>query len=232
MQKTIHTIFFFLLTSTMLLAQNFSTSTTYTTLQGRSTTEIPPSIEVVNNTAAPLRLGWERISANIPDGWSIVVCDKKCYSTLIDKKTFTLLPGEKLEDFRVSFRPNGIRGVGTVEVKVYNVNNPSESTTVMFSGSAQSSSMFGSPSATERNSEEPTIFPNPATEHIMVQDNYSEVRYIEVFNVVGRKITDFSVRHDGEKYNISELPRGMYMVRLLDRNRNIIRTQRISKYNP
>ncbi|MFT5646651.1 MAG: hypothetical protein ACI976_001333, partial [Aureispira sp.] len=31
---------------------------------------------------------------------------------------------------------------------------------------------------------------------------------------------------------VSNLPKGMYMVRMRDANGNIIRTQRISKYNP
>ena len=66
----------------------------------------------------------------------------------------------------------------------------------------------------------------------MVQDANNDVKFIEVYNVVGRKLSEFTVGNNSSKFDISDLQRGMYMVRMLDRNKNIIRTQRISKYNP
>jgi len=75
------------------------------------------------------------------------------------------------------------------------------------------------------------IYPNPATEFFMLNDANHQVKFLEVYNVVGRKLLEFHV-HEGDKYDVSSLNRGMYMVRMLDENRNVIRTQRISKYNP
>ncbi len=215
----------------MLQAQQLSVSDNYTTLQGRSHHEIAPAVILENEGNSPITIYWEQLRANVPDGWEVVVCDKRCYSTLVKKKSFTLAPGERLSDFRVSFRPNGINGIGTVEVKLYNPAQPSDAQTVMFSASAQSSSLFNNNSSTS-NVEKPSVYPNPAIEHIMIRDQQAEVKFLEIYNVVGRKIKSFAVHHEGDKYNVSGLPRGMYMIRLLDQNRNIIRTQRISKYNP
>jgi hypothetical protein len=67
-------------------------------------------------------------------------------------------------------------------------------------------------------------------DYIQIQDG-ADVKYIEIHNALGRKVLDFNVVNSG-RYDIGDLARGMYMVRMLDRNRNIIRTQRISKYNP
>jgi hypothetical protein len=230
MQKII-LFFFFIFLTNLLHAQQLSVSSNYTTLQGRSHHEVAPSVVLKNTGNSTITVRWEQVRANVPDGWEVVVCDKRCYSTLVTKKSFTLAPGETLSDFRVSFRPNGVNGIGTVELKIYDAADPSNSQTVMFSASAQSSSLFNN-GASAANLDKPSVYPNPAIEHIMLRDAQSTVKFIEIYNVVGRKIKTFSVRHDGDKYDVSDLQMGMYMVRMLDQNRNIIRTERISKYNP
>jgi hypothetical protein len=227
MQKTVH-IFLFLFFSILATAQNFSVSSTYTSSQGRNGEEVAPTVTLRNTGNTSIELKWEKIRNNAPQGWEIVVCDKQCYTGLVESKTFTLAPGESLNDFRVSFRPNGVDGIGNVEIKISEVRNPASSTTVVFAASAQNSGIGGN----QNPSNTLNIYPNPAIDHIMIQDDGEQVKYLEVYNVVGRKIMDFSVRNDGVKYDVSSLPRGMYMVRMLDRNRNILRTQRISKYNP
>ena len=72
-----------------------------------------------------------------------------------------------------------------------------------------------------------TIYPNPATEFIQIT-NFEEISEIIVFNLVGRKMQTFKVTGD-EKYNVSKLPKGMYLIQLLNHSNKIITTQRISK---
>ncbi len=227
MKITLH-ILFFLISVSLLQAQQLLVSSTYATQQGKNNEEIVPSVVVKNNSSRTMELRWERIKNNLPYGWESVVCDKHCYSTLVDSKSFTLAAGESLSDFRVGFRPNGIDGAGNTEIRIYEIKNPNNSVTVSFNGSAQQS---GANNNSVSNNIL-TIYPNPATEHIMLQDSNGEVKFLEVYNVMGRKVLDFTIVNSSAKYDISELSRGMYMVRMLDRYKNIIRTQRISKYNP
>ncbi len=72
-----------------------------------------------------------------------------------------------------------------------------------------------------------SIFPNPATDFISLSDA-KDVKQLIVFNVVGRKMKSFMV-NEGEKYNISELPRGKYLVQIINHENKIITTQRLSK---
>jgi hypothetical protein len=72
-----------------------------------------------------------------------------------------------------------------------------------------------------------SVFPNPAIDFIGLSDS-EDVKQLIVFNVVGRKMKSFMVS-EGEKYNISELPKGMYLIQILDFNNKIITTQRLSK---
>lgn len=223
MKKTI-LLSFFLLANFLAQAQLY-VSSTYSSQQGRSSEEIAPSVTVKNNGNYSIEVRWERVRNNLPQGWDAVVCDKQCTSS--DAKTFTLAPGESISNFRVSFRPNGVEGIANMDIKIYEVRNQSNSITVNFSASASQSSGISAVSG----SSTPSVYPNPAIDHIMVQDGNNEVKYLEIYNVVGRKIEDFTV-NSGGKYDVSGLPLGMYMVRMLDKNKNIIRTQRISKYNP
>ncbi len=72
-----------------------------------------------------------------------------------------------------------------------------------------------------------SVFPNPAIDYIGLSDS-DDVRQLIVFNVVGRKMKSFMVS-EGEKYNIAELPKGMYLIQILDHDYKIITTQRLSK---
>ena len=72
-----------------------------------------------------------------------------------------------------------------------------------------------------------SVFPNPAINFIGLS-NSDDVNQLIVFNVVGRKMKSFMVS-DGEKYNIAELPKGMYLIQILGHDKKIITTQRLSK---
>lgn len=72
-----------------------------------------------------------------------------------------------------------------------------------------------------------SVFPNPAINFIGLSDT-EDVRQLVVYNVVGRKMKSFMVS-EGEKYDVAELPRGMYLVQILDYDNKIITTQRLSK---
>ena len=71
------------------------------------------------------------------------------------------------------------------------------------------------------------VFPNPATNFIQIKES-SEVGAIIIYNLIGRKIKDFKPVKD-KAYQISDLPKGMYLIQLLDFSGKILFTQRLSK---
>ena len=73
-----------------------------------------------------------------------------------------------------------------------------------------------------------SIYPNPATNYISINKD-ENVRDIAIFNLVGRKLKTFQNVEKDEHYDVSELPMGMYLVQVIDTNKKIITTQRISK---
>lgn len=71
------------------------------------------------------------------------------------------------------------------------------------------------------------VFPNPATDYIGISKN-DVVRMVMVYNLIGRQLKSFEAI-DGEKYYVGDLPRGMYLIQLLDADNRIITTQRVNK---
>ena len=72
------------------------------------------------------------------------------------------------------------------------------------------------------------IYPNPATNYISINKD-ENVRDIAIFNLVGRKLKTFQNVEKDEHYDVSDLPNGMYLVQIIDVNKKIVTTQRISK---
>lgn len=73
-----------------------------------------------------------------------------------------------------------------------------------------------------------SIYPNPATNFISINKD-ENVRDIAIFNLVGRKLKTFEGVEKDEHYDVSDLPNGMYLVQVIDTNKKIVTTQRISK---
>jgi Secretion system C-terminal sorting domain len=73
-----------------------------------------------------------------------------------------------------------------------------------------------------------SVYPNPATEYISVQDDNEVVGQMLVYNLVGKKMKTFEISK-GESYYVADLPKGMYLVQILDRNSKIITTQKVNK---
>ncbi len=72
-----------------------------------------------------------------------------------------------------------------------------------------------------------SVFPNPASDFITVT-NDDVVKNIFVFNMVGRKIKTFDIVK-GERYEITDLPDGLYVIQLISRNNKVMTSQRLTK---
>jgi Secretion system C-terminal sorting domain len=219
-------IFLFVVLHLGAKAQNFSLSSSFSSAQGAAQQEIASLVSIKNNSNRNLDLRWDIDRTNLPSGWSIQVCDKTCHTLEGKTVAFSLAPNETLNNFRVIFNPNGQEGIGNVEIQIYEAQNRTQTEiSANFTASAQNS-------FSNNKTNPQRIYPNPAVEYIMLEDDDNVVKHLEIFNVMGRKIDEFVVSTSAQKFDVSNLPKGMYMVRMLDSQRAIIRTQRISKYNP
>jgi hypothetical protein len=75
------------------------------------------------------------------------------------------------------------------------------------------------------------VYPNPAVDYIMITDN-DNVAQVWVYNMLGKRVKAYNVESSGMKFDIRDLPRGMYIVRLIGSNEELVMTRRINKINP
>ena len=73
----------------------------------------------------------------------------------------------------------------------------------------------------------PGVYPNPASDYIGLS-NDAFVQQLVIYNFSGRQVCAFNASK-GQKYNISELPTGMYLVQFMDVQGRIMHTQRLQK---
>ncbi len=73
-----------------------------------------------------------------------------------------------------------------------------------------------------------SIYPNPATNFISINTD-DQVKQINIFNLIGRKLKTISNVVKDQRYDITDLPNGMYLVQVVDNRHKILTTQRISK---
>jgi hypothetical protein len=72
------------------------------------------------------------------------------------------------------------------------------------------------------------VYPNPTTEFVSVQDQADAVGQLNVFNILGKKVKAFEASK-GEQYFVGDLPKGVYLIQLVGKNKQVIKSQKIEK---
>ena len=72
------------------------------------------------------------------------------------------------------------------------------------------------------------VFPNPATDFISLNE-VRGIQQVQVFNLAGRKVKTFQVINRDQRYDVSQLPKGVYLVQIINDRSQIVVTRRLSK---
>lgn len=220
-------LFLFLSFSLNLVAQN-ANITLEMTVPESSATVVGDEVQVIgegtirNLSNEPVTVLWQRTVIELFDGWETAVCDKNlCYIPTIEEMELELDAGEE-SIFNVYIYPNGISGgAAIVELTATDISNTENRVSGVYSFNQTTTSTFS------QRKPEIKIFPNPTTNYISVNDA-DIVESIIVYNIIGRPVKFFSA-NTGNQYNVTDLPTGMYLVRLVGENNTTLRTVRLSK---
>ena len=117
-------------------AQSFTITSNFQSFSGpASANDIPSaawSPTIYNTSGDTLTLRWVRAEENIPGWWRSSVCTELyCYSIPDDSATWNLLPGDS-DMLYIHLYPYGYSDTGNVVIKLFDVNNPSDSARVCF----------------------------------------------------------------------------------------------------
>lgn len=187
-------------------------------LQGNDTLYVSgPSTEfelvayanIVNQSENPVDLRWVRIHNVLSSGWTSTICDVNfCYPDVTDSATFTLA-GSSTGNLDGHFYLNGNTGEGTMRVRVYEVNNPSNSVVVTYIASATGLS------ASNLLKHSLKVYPVPAQDHLTVELNQpKQGATAEMYNMIGKRVAYFALKDGKTRVSVGQLPKGQYILRV------------------
>lgn len=185
-----------------------------------------------NDDAVQQSFRWLISVQNAPAEWQFRICDNNaCYSTSTitnyDPNGFqepiVLGAGESsLLDLHIL--PKGVAGQGLIHVELSTIDdiNTVIETAVYEVTIENSVATFDLVAA-----QKVRVFPNPTTEHIALSDTRG-IDQIVIYNMIGRVVRTFEVAAN-RYYNVADLPEGLYMVSLVNRQEGVLRTIRLQK---
>lgn len=196
-------------------------------------TEVVGHANITNNSSTAVSIKWNlQPQSNVPGAWEVYICDNNnCYTPSVISNIMPgildapveLQPGESgLMDVHV--RPNFVAGYGTVMVPI---TTTFDTVTVLSTGvyNFDITGLISSTSDLEKSNIK--VFPNPASTYFNISDN-ELVSTIEVYNVIGKKLKTYEASN-GSSYDINDLPKGLLMVRMLDKDAEVVKTVRLTK---
>jgi hypothetical protein len=172
---------------------------------------------------------WRRITNDLTEGWTTAVCDfELCYSSATSlAPTNITLASEESGEVKVNFYPEGIGGEGYVELIYYSISDSASYNTLGVFTADLLSTGFSSPSLD--NSFD--VYPNPAINTIHAVASYSaDIKKLEIVNIVGRSVytTNWSGGSGKLTLDITSLPEGIYFVRFINADNQVVNTQKVS----
>lgn len=186
---------------------------------------------LTNTTTTDAELRWTVVRINVPVEWRAQLCDENsCYAfdqkTNIDENVevpLILEAGtESIMDLGV--RHNGTPGVGIYEIRVTTV---ADTTTLLASNTVEITANALQTSIEEFSKNSVKIFPNPTNDFFTLTEN-TFVSEIQIFNIVGKRMA-IAPFQNGDALNVSSYPNGLYLVRMLNDEGEVLKTTRLTK---
>lgn len=177
---------------------------------------------VKNNVDENKTYRWIRTVRSLSNDWETAVCDTNlCYLPNVDSADFDLGPMAEA-NMDVYIYPMGNTGSAVVEVQVIDLSNTDNVANAVYYFNTE-------PSSVKRRDRYKNIkvYPNPTNGIFQITDNEIS-QQVTIFNMVGRQVQSFSYV-PGDRYDLSHLPRGTYLVQLQDRSGLPIVTRLLNK---
>ncbi|MFK7776269.1 MAG: T9SS type A sorting domain-containing protein [Saprospiraceae bacterium] len=199
--------------------------------------------DINNNTSSEVELRWEIVSIDAPVEWQPQLCVNNesggCFSWDVLSNTAAALPNAipltiQANDhsiFDMGVRPRSVAGCGTYEIRVAPMDDQSNIVvigTYTFKYNVDENCVpLESTSTNNFDKSLVKIFPNPTNDYFTITEN-AYVESIQIFNIVGKQMAATNFQ-SGDAINISSFPNGLYLVRMLDNDGDVLKTTRLTK---
>lgn len=170
--------------------------------------ELVAYAQLQNSAENPVALRWVKMVKNLPTGWASSVCDVNlCYPDNVDSADFNL-GARGIGNIDGHFYPGGVVGSGVLQVRIFEVGNPSNQVTLTFlaSSNAASTAHLARPSL--------KLYPVPAEHFLYVETGQENASgQIEIYNVIGKQVASYRATNAKVKIQVGHLPKGQYILR-------------------
>ncbi len=192
--------------------------------------------------SGPITIDWHIVSQNLPssvltadNGFGI--CDNiQCYNYVAGSNMgamHTTDPitssntGSKL--FKIvmdaSSYPSSALGPYYIKVMLMDHNDPTSTKDVVFGIQRFPTSV----SSVSKNNDDISVYPNPAKNDInVVFGANANVKNISVYNLIGKVVSVYKVTGNSAKLDLSNIPSGIYYMRLVDNAGRIVATRKFT----
>lgn len=190
---------------------------------------------ITNITGSSIQVNWKVTNNDFPASWktdaALGICDnQQCYSNLNNQlttgTTFTTLPitASTEADFHLQLNLNG--AVDGTHWMAAELKSGSQTKNVVWVISKNST---GVPSVT-RSEDNVVVYPNPARSSVNVVFNGGPtVRNVAVFNLIGKMVSIYHVSGNSANIPLNDVPAGIYFLRLLDNQGQVIATRKFTR---
>lgn len=197
-------------------------------LEAEDVDQIYMDIVITNNNSEPIDIYWNyEQGEGYPSDWKTQLCDLNlCYNWNSFSSSASL--------------PNvidaGQEVVFTIKVKnnvdeMINISGNSYGILRLYDDAEKTNEVAATSSVISSTNnvsvEDLVIYPNPTTESFQLKNDNS-VSSISIYNIVGRLVKSFN-HSDGMIHDVTTLRTGMYLVRLEDKNGDVLKSMRLSK---
>ncbi len=192
-------------------AQSFITSPKVGTVTGPyDEYELVVHAKVYNVNADSL-FTWVRIENNLSPGWEGTICDKvTCWAPTVDSSSFFLAPGDS-SIMDAHFYLNENYGNGTMKFMIWSGNDKGNADTIIYNASTWAMS-----TRNVSDNKNVRLFPNPTRGVLNLEFSSTGKVQLEVYDLLGKKMTDLSYQGLVSSFDLSDLPNGLYIIRIND----------------
>ncbi|NNE27881.1 MAG: T9SS type A sorting domain-containing protein [Saprospiraceae bacterium] len=187
-------------------------------------------VQIINTSTDMVEFYWDIIrTPEVPAEWEFKFCDiNLCYLWGTEacpcSQTNFFAPGDTATT-QIYLKPNGVEAVAEVMVRILETcGRDSSYATYTVEFTADNSVSTADIDAI---GDDLLLYPNPSSDMIKIK-NDRDVSNVVVYNIIGKKMLSRAHR-PGMSHNISQLNNGLYLVRLVDKNNNILKVLRFTK---
>jgi hypothetical protein len=211
-------------------AQSFSLAHDTTTAFTGTSADVHNT--VTNLTTNQLQMSWKMSNSSIANGWVVSgVCDiNLCYNWTGDvemgiTKNCSINPSSNM-DFKVQYNATGgaVGSSSFITFRFVDVN-----TGLLKNATFIATKVPAGVVNVTKVDDNIVLYPNPASDDLnVIFDPNADVKNIAVYNLIGKIVSIYKVNGNSAKLNVSNIPSGIYFVRLLDGQGRVIATRKFT----